>query len=391
MKNNILIITFFFGFLSFGQVYWEQKDSIKGPPRSAIACFVIGNRGYAVGGLIDNEGSKKMYSYSKSQNDWDDEIALGGNTGGGQERYLACGFSIHDKGYITLGQGLGSAFMNDLWEYDKVTDSWTQKADFPGGPRRGATSFVIDGIAYVGTGENAQGLCQDFYAYDPQMDEWTPIADFPGGARRQAVGFELQGYGWLATGDAGTLQKDLWSYNVVTDVWQQKADLPGVPRLGAVAWSNSPSAYIATGESATGVFLDDVWQYNYYQNAWNQTASMWGGRSNACSFVIGGTAYVGGGYNGQFLDDFYAYQGLNEQGELHIDPIVYPNPTQENVTIQGVPMDAQIHVYHISGTKVNAEFDRKSSQLKLANLETGNYIISIMNNQNQVIRCIQKQ
>lgn len=54
----IIIIS---GNISFGQDFWIQKDSIKGPPRSGIATFVLGNRGYAVGGLLGNESTRKVF------------------------------------------------------------------------------------------------------------------------------------------------------------------------------------------------------------------------------------------------------------------------------------------------------------------------------------------
>ena len=90
----IIIIS---GNISVGQDFWIQKDSIKGPPRSGIATFVLGNRGYAVGGLLGNESTRKVYSYSINQDDWDDETALGGVQGGGLERNLSCGFSLNNN------------------------------------------------------------------------------------------------------------------------------------------------------------------------------------------------------------------------------------------------------------------------------------------------------
>jgi hypothetical protein len=46
-------------------------------------------------------------------------------------------------------------FTNDFWEYNYFTDSWTQRASLPGPGRKDATAFVINGIAYVGTGYSA--------------------------------------------------------------------------------------------------------------------------------------------------------------------------------------------------------------------------------------------
>jgi N-acetylneuraminic acid mutarotase len=343
-----------------------------------MATFVLGNRGYAVGGIKVDGSTRKMYSYSKPQNDWDDELSLGGLTGGGLERNLACGFSLNGKGYVCLGEGLGSTFMNDLWEFDKTNQTWTQKANFIGTPRRGATSFVINNIAYVGTGEDEQGLCNDFYTYSPIDNSWEAIATFPGEARRQAVGFELNGYGWIATGDAGVLKNDLWSYNVVTNQWQEKSNLPGNPRLGAVAWSTSPSAYIATGQDPTGAYLNDVWQYNYYQNAWTQrNIFIGGGRVNAIAMVINGSVYVGGGYNGTYLDDFFTYHGIAELQEEDILLTLYPNPSESWVKIDGIEHPTAYSIYSATGMELLTGETSNHESISLENLPIGAYIIKL--------------
>ena len=46
-------------FTSFGQDYWEVRDSIKGAPRAGMATFVLGNRGYAVGGIKVDGSTRK--------------------------------------------------------------------------------------------------------------------------------------------------------------------------------------------------------------------------------------------------------------------------------------------------------------------------------------------
>lgn len=377
----------------YGQDIWIQKDSMKGPPRSGIASFVLGNRGYVVGGFLGNESSRKMYSYSKIQNDWDNEISLGDSLGGGLERHLACGFSINNKGYITTGQGLGVSYMQDLWEFDKSTQTWTQKADFPGTPRRAAVCFVANNLAYVGTGEDAQGLCNDFYQYVPSLNVWNAISPFPGGGRKQAVAFELNGYGWIATGDAGILKNDLWSYNTVENTWQQQADLPGVARQGAVAWSTSPSAYVATGQSPQGDYLGDVWQYNYYQNAWVQKNDFSGGpRTNACAFVINGSAFLGGGYNGNFLDDFYGYNGLaSAQEEQLSDLQVVPNPSCGTFYVRGTNEPIHCNILGLDGRKLALVILNEWQPVSIEAFPSGTYLLHLTSSNRTWIKCVVKQ
>ena len=201
---------------------------------------------------------------------------------------------------------------------------------------------------------------------------------FPGDARRQAVGFELNGYGWIATGDAGVLKNDLWSFNVVTNQWQEKSNLPGNPRLGAVAWSTSPSAYIATGQDATGAYLNDVWQYNYYQNAWTQrNIFIGGGRVNAIAMVINGSVYLGGGYNGSYLDDFFAYNGIAELQEEDILISLYPNPSESWVKIDGIEQPTPYRIYSATGMELLRGKTSNLTSISLENLPSGTYIIML--------------
>src|SRR5258708_38247862 len=45
----------------------------------------------------------------------------------GGSRYYAIGFSIGGKGY--MGTGFYPSFKRDFWQYDPLTNVWSQKAD----------------------------------------------------------------------------------------------------------------------------------------------------------------------------------------------------------------------------------------------------------------------
>lgn len=54
----------------------------------------------------------------------------------------AASFSVAGKGYICAGYDpYNSVPLNDLWEYDTLGNTWSQKANFPGGIRRGAVGM----------------------------------------------------------------------------------------------------------------------------------------------------------------------------------------------------------------------------------------------------------
>ena len=385
MKKISFSVLFLFGIFhfTFGQNFWIQKDSVNGSSKGSCSSFILNNEGFILGGLDDFGFKRKMYSYTPSQNDWDSELSIGGLNGDGLERASASSFSINNKGYICLGQGSSSAYLNDLWEYNPETQSWAQKADFIGTARKQAVSFAIDNFGYVGTGQDATGLRKDFYKYDPLLNVWTQLNDFAGTARRQAVGFSMDGNAFVGTGDDGVLKNDFWMYAGLTDTWIQKANFPGTPRAGATGWGTFPTAYIATGEDVNFEFKKDVWEYNYFLNSWVQVADLIGpARKNAVSFVIDGIGYLGTGFNGAFLEDFYAYYGIvgMEEMEVNFTSTAYPNPANELVYLQmnlENTSDITLQLFSITGTNVTSEItfstNEQTVELFISNLQPGNY------------------
>lgn len=69
------------------------------------------------------------------------------------------GVVINNKGYLMGAEN---------WQYNDVTDSWTQKAFF--GPRTWGAVFSIGNKGYYGTGAGLPGILfdNDFWEYTPE-------------------------------------------------------------------------------------------------------------------------------------------------------------------------------------------------------------------------------
>jgi len=63
-----------------------------------------------------------------------------------------------------MGEDINSDFKNDLWEYNYFSDKWVQRMDYPGPGRSGAIAFVLQDVAFVGSGYNGI-FNDDMYSY----------------------------------------------------------------------------------------------------------------------------------------------------------------------------------------------------------------------------------
>jgi hypothetical protein len=222
-------------------------------------------------------------------------------------RTKAVAFSIGTKGYV--GTGNSGGLKKDFWEYDNVTNSWTQKADFGGTARMSAVGFSIGTKGYIGTGDDGSQR-KDFWEYNTTLNAWTAKTDFGGTARNGAVGFAIGGKGYIGTGFDGSpfnVYKDFWEYDPVNDSWTQKLDFGGAERFWAVGFSVGGKGYIGTGMAFPIGDSKDFWEYNPSLNTWTQKAdfTFGNGTSGAVAFAMGGKGYLG---TGDFSPtDFYEY------------------------------------------------------------------------------------
>jgi len=235
---------------------WTRKSDLPGAARFGSTSFASGGKGYVLTGA---NTTGDMWEYDPVSDAWSQKASFPGG-----RRFHSSSFVIGDKAYVGFGWDASNQY-NDLWEYTPITNTWTQKASLPGPTRDGAVSFVIGNKGYVGTGYyysiGSLGVyLNDFWEYDPVSDAWTQKADLPGSTRRWASGFSINNKGYIGTGSNGNSSlSDFWEYNPASNTWTQKADFPSTIRYGSVGSATS-KGYITTGRSS-GQNNNDHWEY----------------------------------------------------------------------------------------------------------------------------------
>lgn len=101
------------------------------------------------------------------------------------------------------------------------------------------------------------------------------------------------------------------AYSQSPNTWIQRADFEGGNRSRAVGFSIGSKGYLGTGFN--GGFLNDFWEYDPALDSWTQKADFGGSaRYNAVGFSIKDKGYIGTGLDEfDFQKDFWQYDPLN--------------------------------------------------------------------------------
>lgn len=357
---------------------WTQKTSVPAPARHRAVSITIGSRGYAGLGHI-NAVTDILYDdwweYDPGTNSWTQKANFPPGP-----RMHSCAFTIGNYGYVGTGRDNAYIEQNDFYRYDPSTNTWSTIASIPSSGRRGAVAFSVSGKGYVATGSYGNQL----WEYDPATNVWAPKAPFPGTGRSSSVGFSIGTKGYVGTGDDGGPNGDFYEYDPSTDVWTAKATLAGLPRMEAAGFSLNNKGYIGTGcDYQSGNNYRDFWQYDPASNSWVEVAEFSGtARRYMSCFVIGTRAYGCFGTSGTNYNDLWEYGNFSAVNEIDVHQVpvqVFPNPFFSQITLlvpDNIPVrDATLTVYDLMGRLVlqSTHLNGNSLSIDKINLQAGAY------------------
>lgn len=158
-------------------------------------------------------------------------------------------FVIDGKGYY---MHWGSSI---LYMFDPVLGTWSTIGAMPATVYQRSATFVINGKGYFKSQYS-------FYEFQPGSNTWTQKADFPGTAPNNNIGLSQGGYGFYVGGYLGwgDMYQEVWRYDPTNDTWLQMEDYPFSARRWAVKAKIGEQCYVGLGTNGTN--FNDFWQFS---------------------------------------------------------------------------------------------------------------------------------
>ncbi|MBK9421139.1 MAG: T9SS type A sorting domain-containing protein [Flavobacteriales bacterium] len=324
---------------------WVQRASLPAAARYGSFNFVVGDYGYVAGGGNSNAIFLDCWRYSPSTDTWEQMADMPTALRHG------AAFAINGKGYVSCGQNGSPTFSTALYCYDPVSDSWSTKASLPAYARYGPYAFAIGGYGYLGGGNrgSAEGpYLDDLWQYDPILDSWSESTGIPGLARYGSTALVIDGKGYVQGGRDQSLDftTELWEFEPTGQSWNLKPSMPGVGRSWSMVMAFPYEAVIAGGKDSGTVIYHDSYRYYPYTDSWVGVPDYPGGSGwSGTSFGIGTRTFGGLGKEyvptEQFFNDFWELvKGENVSVDESLGSAtggalrVVPNPAASGQSIQ---------------------------------------------------------
>lgn len=244
-------------------------------------------------------------------------------------RASACACVLDGKAYVFGGRDSAGTYLNDLWQYDPQSDTWTYLSAVPGNGRVNATIASYGTKLYAGLGYSTlkayhdTAYQRDWWEYTPETKQWKRLADFPNGNTVAAVSFGLDGFIYAIYGFGYGFTRDVWRYHITENRWEMISD--NIRRApyhcgGRGAWLDG-MYYYGTGYNTGN--LRTWWATDIISDEWTPCASIPGkGRQfSACAaskeyvYLCGGRYFGGDLTGGEVFDSYMRYAPSKDQWE----------------------------------------------------------------------------
>ena len=365
---------------------WERMPDMP-TSRAVFKSVLHDGKIYAIGGL-----PSVVPPYAKCNEVYDTETSEWFDLAGMETPRSGLSVEIlYDKIYVIGGVYSTEQQYSDILEYDIPTDTWTTKCTMPE-PRFNHISEVIDGKIYIAGGLTVDesgshpGLTSAL-VYDPVNDQWDTIADLNHErffARSCVFNNKIYVFGGAPAGvPYRAAHQSIEIYNPETDVWTISEDEIPMPYMAGMVQVYGESILLFGG---CKIILDKENYsciYKYVPDApddkWKEMVSMPVKRGVMAGNIVDHYMYMLGGFDGFQNNELEISQdnhwrldldslkptitGLQESENLGIS--IYPNPTQDQITIRSRHQDFQTLEISTLDGKVSQKLNFPNSPVQL--------------------------
>ena len=201
---------------------WEELASFPYLGRNHPAMVLVNNKIFIGLGSIDGENLGDWWEYDIEKNSWTEKTSFDYG-----DRHHPFYFSIENIAYVGFGHGNyinnNINIYNDFYQYNPDLDEWTELNNFPSEGRVAGTQFSYNGKGYVlsGDGDDHGPLDSgELWEYNPISDSWTQLNSHPGGARWAPGSFVIDCHVYLTSGyeaETDTYYNDLIRYKLLDE------------------------------------------------------------------------------------------------------------------------------------------------------------------------------
>jgi len=389
--RTILIITLLVlqSFSLFAQYNWEQTTSLPASQRERVFSFAIDDIIYIGGGRTsNNSNTNEFWAYDTMTQTWEQKANFPGGT-----LRNGSGFSIGAYGYAGLGYN-GSSYVSTFWRYSPADDSWIQIADFPDNNIGFATSFANEESGFVCFGGRTSLSLDDYstsiWQYNPMKDKWSLLTNLPADPRWHAVGMIVNNKIYVGCGSThqGANYQDFWEYDMAMNSWTQKNDIPTIMTTACLSFSLNEKIFIMEGANSNGLGSSPLLQiYDTESDSWTSGLNFIGiPRVLGFSKSIGNAAYIGLGINpnsNNLFNDVYKFTeevtAIETLNEIE-DALLFPNPTHQKVTLDSRHVLPHLSIYNKEGILLSSKYQEGGHrEIDLSEFGGGIYFLVLKN------------
>lgn len=191
---------------------WSERKPFPSNAVDACISFVANNTIYVGMGFNGFNFTKELWKYNFENDTW---IRLNDFIG----THRSGGICVTADNHVYFGTGRSSVNFDDWWEYLPASDKWTKLKSMPDDGRTMAVALNVNERIFVATGHYIAGYLtgghekSDIWEYDSNNNKWYLRGNIPTAGRENAISFCINGIGYIGFGEnKNSIHNDLWSF-----------------------------------------------------------------------------------------------------------------------------------------------------------------------------------